>query len=157
MQTGALQKNLREELIPAYNRRHRILLGAIREHLGPLGVQVSFSDTTLDKPIDGIRKAAGGYFLYVRLPDGLSAEAVSERVKDEENVIVTPESMCRVPLTPGITNAGKDSHLRLCFAWEAENALEEGIIRLAGTIKRIQAGVGASAPKAAREDLGKFG
>jgi DNA-binding transcriptional MocR family regulator len=159
LRSGALQNTIWEELIPAYARRHGILLGAIQAHLAPLGVEVAYPSMKLDDPGSELPNVvAGGYFLYLSLPRGMSADVLTERVKEEENVIITPERMCRVPLNPGTSSLPeKDRFIRLCFAWEDESALTDGVKRIARVVKRLLEGSSSNIQKAPSENLNAYG
>ncbi|KIW04774.1 uncharacterized protein PV09_03964 [Verruconis gallopava] len=142
---GALQKHVDVVLRPALARRHALMMDAVREHLVPLGVRL---------PQDG-RRVAGGYFVWLRLPPRIKANLLARRCKDTHNLIVADGAMFEVPgdAHPSIHHqvaedavaAGGSSEaptsfpydVRLCFAWEEEDALEEGVERLAEVIQSM--------------------
>ena len=119
--SGELQQRIEHLLQPTYARRYRIMMHAIETHLVPLGAELPQTD----------RRTAGGYFIWVSLPESLDAELVAKRAREDENVIVAPGSLFEVP---GDSESHKFPHdIRLCFAWVDEDKLTEGIERL-GTV-----------------------
>jgi len=111
------------------------MISAIETNLLPLGVKISQPD----------RDVVGGYFIWLTLPSSLRGAAVAQRAKEEENLIVAQGELFEVP---GDTDHASFPHdLRLCFAWEDEDKLAEGIRRLASVIRNMQndsGGVGAA-------------
>ncbi|KAK5253518.1 Valine--pyruvate aminotransferase [Cryomyces antarcticus] len=151
LESGALQSHVLRTLQPAYASRYRTLVSAIDRYLVPLGI-------TLPQPD---RAIVGGYFVWLHLPDGLSGAALARRAKEEENVIVPEGEMFEVPGDEEAARFG--DNVRLCFSWEDEDKLVEGVRRLSGVVRRMQRDGerGGSQPQtgAAREgkhDLGAF-
>jgi DNA-binding transcriptional MocR family regulator len=99
----------------AYASRRDALAGALQQHLP--------SDCAFALP-------AGGFFLWVTLPEGLSGTAllpVAERH--------------RVGIAPGARfSAGGDGGLRLAFSLYDEPTLAEGARRLAAAIREAVGG-----------------
>lgn len=124
--TGEFERYILEVLQPAYARRYRSMLAAIETHLVPLGVRLPQSD----------RKVAGGYFVWIVLPEGATSEEVAGRAMQDENLVVAKGELFEVPGdNQGRLGFWRD--LRLCFAWEDEDKLAEGVKRLAGVIRRV--------------------
>jgi DNA-binding transcriptional MocR family regulator len=122
--TKVLQKHIADVLQPQYSLRYAQLLSAIKEHLVPLGVTVPAPTA-----------AAGGYFIWLTLPAPLRASDVVQRAQAEEKLRLAAGDLFQIP---GDAKAGAFSdHLRLCFAWEEQPHLEEGVRRLARVLKRI--------------------
>lgn len=110
--TGALAENV-EHLRHVYTARLAALLDALHQQM-PAGV-------TWHEP-------AGGYFVWVTLPDGIDAAEVRRLGRTEE-----------VDIRQGrlfSTSGGLTSHLRLSFAHYAEPDLREGVSRLTRAIGR---------------------
>jgi DNA-binding transcriptional MocR family regulator len=105
-------------LRPAYTLRYRILLDAITKYLVPLGFAMPQPD----------RKIVGGYFIWLALPERLTANALAEKCR-ADGVIVAPGTIFEVPSDEDA--ADFDGHVRLCFAWEDESKLEDGVRRMA--------------------------
>jgi DNA-binding transcriptional MocR family regulator len=114
-------------------------MDAVREHLVPLGVKLPQQD----------REIVGGYFIWLRLPSHIRANLLARRCKDTHNLVIADGPLFEVPgdayLKPQNENAEKDARgnaaptafpydIRLCFAWEEEEALVEGVERLASVI-----------------------
>lgn len=79
----------------------------------------------------------GGYFVWVSLPPEVHCDEVTARAKREENLIVAPGKLF------GVRGDDEEGHglegkMRLCFAWEEERFLEEGVERMGRVIKEIQ-------------------
>lgn len=104
------------------------MISAITTHLIPLGV-------TLPQTA---REVVGGYFIWFSLPEPLLADDVAKRAKEDENLIVAQASLFAVY---GDARKGElEREIRVCFSWEEEDRLAEGIERLAGVIRGMQAG-----------------
>ncbi|KAF2120152.1 pyridoxal phosphate-dependent transferase [Lophiotrema nucula] len=136
LQSGELQKFILEVLQPTYGRRYQKMVRTINEELVPLGVRLPQAD----------RDVVGGYFIWLTLPKQLKGAVVASRAKEEENLIVAEGSIFEVP--GDNQHAHFENDLRLCFAWEEEDALAEGIKRLARVIRSLQnEEEGASGPR----------
>jgi DNA-binding transcriptional MocR family regulator len=127
LQDGSLTKYIREVLIPAYSRRHSIMVSAVKERLSPLGVEIH-TDAS-----DALH--AGGFFVWIRLPQPLTACNVTERALQDENLIVGNGDIFIVPGNQ--SSLSHDQCLRLCFAWEDEADLTEGVRRLEKVLVRM--------------------
>ncbi|KAF7117665.1 hypothetical protein CNMCM5793_006788 [Aspergillus hiratsukae] len=127
LQDGSVTKHIREVLIPAYSRRHSTLISAIRERLCPLGVKIHAHAS------DALH--AGGFFVWIKLPHPLTACNVTERALQEENLIVGNGDLFVVPGDQ--SSFYQDQCLRLCFAWEDEGDLSEGVRRLEKVLVRM--------------------
>jgi DNA-binding transcriptional MocR family regulator len=126
LQDGSLEEHISEVLIPSYARRWRMMMDAIERHLVPLGVSVS------KVSLEG-RDVFGGYFIWFELPEGMSAERVAMLAKERENLIVAQGDMFEVY---GDEEAVRfERWVRVCFAWEDEELLVEGIERLGRVVR----------------------
>ena len=143
LRSGELERHIREVLNPAYEKRYGIMMSAIEKHLIPLGVRVG------EVNADG-KEIFGGYFLWIELPNEVSAEVVADRAKVEENLIVAPGYIFEVENDPSIKFPNS---LRLCFSWVDERDLEDGVERLATVVRNVKEGVSP----AQGEGLGKNG
>ncbi|KAJ4337294.1 Valine--pyruvate aminotransferase [Didymella glomerata] len=128
MENGELQRRVYEELQPAYGRRYRSMIKAINDLLVPLGVRLPQTD----------REIVGGYFIWLTLPDGMEGGALVERAREDENVVVAQGELFEIPGDSGHPRTSFKNDIRVCFAWEDEDALIEGIERLATVIKTMQ-------------------
>ncbi|KAF1811434.1 PLP-dependent transferase, partial [Eremomyces bilateralis CBS 781.70] len=122
LKSGETERQVRR-LRREYARRWRRLRDAVE---GVMGVEVVES-TYIDR-------VAGGYFLCLTLPAPLIATEVVDRCK-RVNLIVAPGDIFEVPGDNNTEKTRFRSLIRLCFAWEDEDKLEEGVERLAGVIK----------------------
>jgi DNA-binding transcriptional MocR family regulator len=89
-------------------------------------------------PEVAVERPRGGLYLWARLPEGLSAEAVLEDAL-ARGVAFMPGSWFSV-------NGSDDGSLRLCFANPAADQLEEAIERLAGAVRAVAGRGGLTAP-----------
>ncbi|KAI4141237.1 MAG: hypothetical protein L6R39_005450 [Caloplaca ligustica] len=125
LQTGELNKHIFTTLQPAYARRYYGMMEAIEHHLLPLGVTLPQSN----------RDVVGGYFLWFALPKPLLADEVARVTKEEENLIIGQGSLFAVYGDERTEDL--ERQVRVCFSWEEENNIPEGIERLARVISRM--------------------
>ncbi|KAL8731245.1 MAG: hypothetical protein Q9181_004359 [Wetmoreana brouardii] len=125
LETGELENHIYTTLQPSYARRYYSMIAAIEHHLVPLGVRLPQSD----------RAVVGGYFIWFALPEPLLADDVARRANDEENVIIGQGSIFAV--AGDERNKDLERQVRVCFSWEEEENLSEGIERLAAVISRL--------------------
>ncbi|KAI9932052.1 hypothetical protein AWENTII_010373 [Aspergillus wentii] len=123
---GVIESHIEKVLQPAYAERYHIVMSAIREHLLPLGV--ALPSTT--------QETAGGYFIWIDLPQPLQANEIVQRAKQEENLTLAPGDLFRVQGDEKAECNKFNRSLRLCFVWEAQDQLAEGIRRLARVVGR---------------------
>ncbi|PWW71961.1 PLP-dependent transferase [Tuber magnatum] len=110
LSTGILQSHLSEVLIPVYQKRHSTVVSAVATSLAPLGVNL-ITDTS---------RTSGGWFLWMQLPNYCDASFLKCLEKDY-NVILACGSEFGV---------GLEDFVRICFAWESEEALAEALGRI---------------------------
>ena len=125
VQSGSLEHHIASILQPAYAKRYKTMMRSIEEHLLPLGVTILQSSDA---------KVAGGYFIWLSLPSTLAADVVASRCKEEENLIIAQGSLF------GVWGDPRDdlkSCVRLCYSWEAEELLEQGIKKLSVVLLRM--------------------
>ena len=122
IESGALQSHVFRTLQPAYARRYQSMISAIEEHLLPLGVTLPQTS----------RDVVGGYFIWLSLPAPLQAEEVARRAREEENLTIAPGSIFAVYGDEKAVDL--ERKVRVCFSWEEELMLAEGIQRLAQVI-----------------------
>lgn len=79
----------------------------------------------------------GGYFVWLTLPAPLKGHEVGRRAREDESLIIPEGSIFGVR---GDSSPDLDDKVRLCFSWEPEETLVEGIERLAKVVKQIQDG-----------------
>lgn len=77
-----------------------------------------------------------GYFVWIALPPALDATKVAVRAKEAYNLIVAPGVMFGVNGDADIDRLKRQ--IRVCFAWEQEAALEQGIARLGEVVNDMQ-------------------
>ena len=77
-----------------------------------------------------------GYFVWFALPAPLDATKVAVRAKEKHDLIIAPGAMFGVKGDDDVANLKRK--VRVCFAWEQESSLEEGIKRLSRVIRDVQ-------------------
>lgn len=144
LSSGALEKHIRETLIPCYAARYHTMISAIKEHLEPLGVKIDsgvpynvtgppHSASNAVKGYDHI-ELTGGFFVLINLPSGLPSASVLGKIALEQhelkfatgNMFVVKgdnESQNRASL-------GYGNCVRLCWAFHNEKEIVEGIVRM---------------------------
>lgn len=125
--TSNLQQHVFNVLQPAYFRRFHKMLEVIQEELLPLGVTMPQTD----------RNVAGGYFIWLTLPHGLSAEALAKRTQIEENLVIAPGPLFKIQGDDANKGMGFESDLRLCFSYLEESLVTEGVHRLAKVLRKV--------------------
>jgi DNA-binding transcriptional MocR family regulator len=118
-----LEHHIKFTLVPAYRTRRQLMVQAIEDHLRPLGV-------VLEDPPSGA--IVGGFFLWLRLPAGVSSHLVRTICAEQELLAICPGADCRVPGDEDV--AVWDGFMRLSYSYEEEDNLVEGIVRLARVI-----------------------
>ena len=126
LQSGTLQEHIFQILQPAYARRYKILVSAVEKHLTPLGV------TLPQNP----RQVMGGYFAWLELPGPLHAPEIAVAAQQDKDLLIAPGSASAVWGDEAAVDLSRN--IRLCFSWEDEENLIEGIERLARVIVKRQ-------------------
>lgn len=126
---GTLQTHIAKTLLPAYQRRWKLMDQAIQQHLNPLGAE---------NPLpSGAPGEHGGYFTWLQLPQsGINSDMVALQCLWEHNLIISQGRLFKVA---GDDILDQDKFLepciRLTFAYEAEENLAEGVKRVAEIVK----------------------
>ena len=79
----------------------------------------------------------GGFFAWVELPEGISAQALLP-VAEKHGVVFLPGPVC----APHAPPEACERHIRLCFAYEEADAIAEGVERLAAAVAEMRGGAG---------------
>jgi DNA-binding transcriptional MocR family regulator len=131
-----LTRHIRDTLRPAYARRHGVLMRAIRAELVPLGIRVR------EGSLCGRDDVYGGYFVWMTLPPEATgtatwptAKVVAERCRADENLMIGNGELFEVHGDEGAVRF--DNAIRLCFAWEDEEDLRDGVERLGRVIRKM--------------------
>jgi DNA-binding transcriptional MocR family regulator len=125
--TSSLQQHVFNVLQPAYSRRFHMMLQAIKQDLLPLGVTMHQTDC----------EVAGGYFIWLTLPHGLSAEVLAERTLSEESLMIAPGPLFKVQGDNTDKGIGFEYDFRLCFSYLEEDLVVEGVHRLAKVLAKV--------------------
>jgi DNA-binding transcriptional MocR family regulator len=130
--SGALQKFLKETTRPALQRRHALMMDSIEKYIFPHASIAIQKSSLPDAAI------YGGYFVWFTLPEEFSAKQVADAAMQEENLIVAHGNMFEVR---GDEESAKfNRQMRLCFSWEDEKDIEEGVRRLGAVLARVKNG-----------------
>lgn len=122
--THTLQDHILHTLQPSYARRYHAIMAAITQRLLPLGVTTPQANA----------QVAGGYFVWLTLPEPLRSEHITKKAIEEHDLIVSDGNAFQVQ---GDESSGIsfDNNIRLCFSYETERHLVEGVERLARLIR----------------------
>ncbi|KAK0701635.1 pyridoxal phosphate-dependent transferase [Lasiosphaeria miniovina] len=134
--SGDLDAHLDHAVRPALQQRHARAAAAVKAELGWAGVEV------LERSSSGSDDGAmfGGYFLWLTLPeDGPRADEVVMRAQAEENLVVAPGSSFEVS-GDEVGQVRFPRNLRICYSWEEEDDIVEGIRRLGMVLRRLRDG-----------------
>lgn len=130
LRTGELQKHIVRTVCPSLQRRHGLVLDAIHRYITPCGYCVR------ETSLIGAR-IYGGYFVWLSPGDGIaiSSKLVADVAVEEESLAIGYGIMFEVHGDE--ESAQFSSDIRICFAWEPEEAMIEGIQRLGELLKRM--------------------
>ncbi|KAF6805637.1 histone acetyltransferase esa1 [Colletotrichum sojae] len=134
MRQGELRRQLDEVTRPALARRHALMMRALREHVqGPLGEGVVLREVALKG-----EEHYGGYFVWFSLPEGMSSREAAVRAKDTEDLVIGHGGQFEVHGDEETARFGRE--IRLCFSWEPEEDIVEGVERLGRVLKAMKEG-----------------
>lgn len=131
LSTSTLQTHIHTVLQPSYSSRYHRTIASINAHLFPHGITLPSQQSALD--------VAGGYFIWLELPEALEASRVAERCMQEEELMIAEGPMFKVNVEDSVGEKGNcfEKFVRVCFAWEDGEVLEEGIERLGRVVGRM--------------------
>lgn len=125
MDGGWLHEHVQRTLVPAYRRRRALMVESVeREFKGIGGGIVDVSHTT------GL---VGGYFLWIRLPDGVKATDVAREAREREALMVSPGPLFGVSWDE--QEVDLEPFLRLSFSYVDEGDLVDGVERLGRVVR----------------------
>ncbi|KAK4222341.1 putative aminotransferase [Podospora fimiseda] len=125
LENGELDRWLTDVVRPGLKKRHGIITRAIKEELMEFGCEIVVDIEVF-----------GGYFCWVKLPEGKKAKEVADMAKIKENLIVAEGPLFEVAGDEDSARFG--GNLRLCFSWEEEGRIVEGVKRLARVLKGME-------------------
>lgn len=108
-----------EHLKHVYSQRAEAYAAAIEKYLVPHGAKYN--------------PCFGGYFFWVKLPEGLTSAEVSKEAAID-GVCIMEGTNC---IVPGDTSVEYDRFIRICLALEREDKAVEGIKRLGGVFGKL--------------------
>jgi len=103
-----------EEIRPIYRRKCEAMLAALEKHM-PADEGISWT------------KPQGGLFVWMRLPEGIDAEAMLETAIEHK--------VAYVPGAAAFVDGGGQNTIRLAFSLATPEKIEEGIQRLAAVVE----------------------
>jgi DNA-binding transcriptional MocR family regulator len=121
--SGHLDKHIDEVLKPALQRNSQSVLGAIENFLVPHGIQVG----------GALNVVTGGYFISLKLPAHMDSKSLCDRAEREHGLLLACGKLFAVHGDEH--TASGDDFVRLCFAYEHESRLVDGIKRMAVLIE----------------------
>lgn len=122
---GGLDQHIRDILLPAYEKRYKRMMQVVEARLSSLGV-------TATQPGKDV---AGGYFVWLTLPSSLNAREICKQALEEESLTIIEGPRFRVQGDEDNEATRFDHNIRLCFAYEAFDAIDEGVERLARVVR----------------------
>lgn len=116
-----LKAHIEETLIPEYAHRYRLLVHAIQQHLYPLGFRLDESVINSEN--------VGGFFVWLQLPEDIDCYELEARAA-ELGVRFSIGPTTAVPRPPE-DRVPFENFIRLCFTFEEDQRLVEGVRRIA--------------------------
>ncbi|KAL8838453.1 MAG: hypothetical protein Q9170_002128 [Blastenia crenularia] len=123
---GWLEKHVQGTLVPAYRKRRTLMVDSVERELAGLGGGV------VDAGKAGV---VGGYFVWIRLPEGVKATDVARIAREEEALVVPPGPLFGVAWDE--QEMDFEGFMRLSFSYEDEDRLVEGVVRLGEVVRRM--------------------
>lgn len=131
-----MEEHIREVLIPTYKARCAILQRAIEEYLGPLGVKIDIGRPYNVQTGIEAEQVKGGFFIYITFPEDIAADDVAAVALKDYNLRFLASGAMQVRGSKGRSNeALLRRGARLCWAWEEESMIIEGVKRIASVLK----------------------
>lgn len=143
--SGELGRHIDGLCRPSLRRRHALMMKAVHSELDRFGIEVMDSNVTEESG-----NVYGGYFVWITFPRGPAGKDIAKRAMDQENLIVPPGEMFEVKSDE--KSAQFPNSIRLCFSWEEEEDLVEGVARLGRAVESFwngEEGMNAGGGKAA--------
>lgn len=129
-----MEEHIREVLVPTYKARCTIVQQAIEKYLRPLGVNIDIG-RAYNLPNDA-KQVMGGFFIYITFPEGVAADDVATVALKDYNIRILASGAMKVRGSKDSSNEALLSRgARLCWAWEEEDMLIEGVKRIASVLK----------------------
>lgn len=145
VRSGELARHIEGSCTPGLQRRHALMMRAVHEHLDRFGIEVMDSNVT-----EGGDEVYGGYFVWITFPEGPASQDIAKRAMDDENLIVSPGELFEVKGDEKSVRFSKS--IRLCFSWEEEDDIVEGVSRLGRVVESLWAERGNALPVGGSEN-----
>lgn len=123
--SGQLDKHIDEALKPALQEKSQAPMGAIKEFLVPLGIQVT----------GGLGEVTGGYFISLKLLAHVDSKSLCDRGEREHDLLLACGKLFVVHGDNDVAFGG--TFVRLCFAYEDESRLADGIKRMTALLQSL--------------------
>jgi DNA-binding transcriptional MocR family regulator len=118
LELGLLERHLRGVVLPGLQAQARAMAGALRRHL----------------PGCAFQEPRGGYFVWLRLPEGTDAAHLLRLAAERHAVRFLPGTAC----------LGGAGCVRLSFAFYTVGEIDEGVARLGRALAEHQRDVQAA-------------
>lgn len=128
VETGELEAFIEGTTRPALQRRHGILMDAVRKYLKPHGL------SPREASLNG-GDTYGGYFVWIKIGPEFSSDLIADVALREDNLVIGHGNMFAV--RGDEEYASFEDYIRLCFAWESEEDLVDGVRRLGRILARM--------------------
>lgn len=128
IETGELEAFIENTTRPALQRRHGILMDAVRKYLEPHGLVARGAS------LNG-EDTYGGYFVWIKVGPDFSADLIADVAQKEDNLVIGHGNMFAVRGDEQFISF--DDYIRLCFAWLAEEDLVDGVRRLGRILAKM--------------------
>ncbi|PSR90611.1 pyridoxal phosphate-dependent transferase [Coniella lustricola] len=133
MRNGDVARHIDGTCRPDLQRRHALLMGAIHKKLDKFGIDVLDGNVGEDGKV-----TYGGYFVWITFLHGPAAKDIAQRAMEDENLLVPAGSTFSVKGDDQAVDL--ENCVRLCYSWEDDKDLLEGIDRLERVIDSLQSG-----------------
>lgn len=162
IQDGELGRHIDGTCRPSLRRRHALLMKTVHEKLDRFGIEVLDSNAPdvpkQSQPGEGVGGGGGtygGYFVWITFPQGgPTGKEIAKLAMEEENLIVSPGELFEVK---GDEQSARFANsIRLCFSWEEEEDLVEGVARLGRVVESLWDGGDSKGNNAGGQKLDAF-
>ncbi|KAL4871219.1 hypothetical protein BDV12DRAFT_32485 [Aspergillus spectabilis] len=129
LSSNFLQTHINTILRPTYASRYHRIISAIKEYLLPLNVTIPYTSPP--------ETVTGGYFIWIALPPPLRASTLAQFALKNHGVKVAEGDLFKIQRDPAVGRNEFGSFVRLCFAWEEEGKLAEGVRRFGCAVREM--------------------
>ena len=132
LKNGDLQEYVDKVCRPALQKRHKLMVETIEREILPIVDADERAGLMRSIRGDG---SYGGYFVWLSLGEAWNAARVAYRALKEENLILGEGGQFEVKGDEKSLRFKRE--IRLCFSWENEESVVEGVSRLGAVMRRM--------------------